>query len=85
MKLPREVSGEELAQLLTKVGYHPTRQTGSHLRLTTQEFGEHQITIPRHHSLKIGTLSGILGEVAAHLQISKDQLTRRLWPPPARK
>jgi len=79
MKLPREVSGEELARLLEKVGYRPTRQTGSHLRLTTQEGGEHHITIPRHPSLKIGTLSGILAEVARHLQISKDQLILRLW------
>lgn len=79
MKLPREVSGEELARLLEKVGYRPSRQTGSHLRLTTQEGGEHHITIPRHPSLKIGTLSGILSEVARHLQISKDQLILRLW------
>jgi predicted RNA binding protein YcfA (HicA-like mRNA interferase family) len=32
MKVPREVSGEDLARLLAQVGYHPTRQTGSHIR-----------------------------------------------------
>jgi predicted RNA binding protein YcfA (HicA-like mRNA interferase family) len=79
MKLPREVSGEDLAQRLEKVGYRPTRQTGSHIRLTATIPGEHHVTIPRHSSLKIGTLSGILRDVAEHLQISKDELLRRLW------
>jgi len=35
MKLPRDISGEELAKLLRKYGYKVTRQTGSHMRLTT--------------------------------------------------
>ena len=79
MKVPREVSGEELARLLAKVGYQTARQTGSHIRLTTQVSGEHHITIPRHQSLKIGTLNNILRDVAQHLKISKDELVRRLW------
>ena len=79
MKVPREVSGEDLARLLAQVGYHPTRQTGSHIRLTTKVPGEHHITIPKHYSLKIGTLNNILRDVAHHLKISKDELVRRLW------
>lgn len=79
MKLPREVSGEELARRLERVGYRPTRQTGSHIRLTATIPSEHHITIPLHPSLKIGTLNGILREVAGHLQISKDELIHRLW------
>jgi len=35
MKLPRDISGEELASLLTKYGYKVTRQTDSHLGLTS--------------------------------------------------
>jgi predicted RNA binding protein YcfA (HicA-like mRNA interferase family) len=35
MKLPRDISGQALAKALLKLGYEPTRQTGSHLRLTT--------------------------------------------------
>lgn len=35
MKLPRDIGGSELASLLGKYGYHVTRQTGSHLRLTS--------------------------------------------------
>ena len=79
MKIPRDVSGEELAKLLTKVGYQITRRSGSHLRLTTFEKEEHHITIPAHASLKIGTLNGILKDVATHLEISKEELIDMLW------
>ena len=37
MKLPRDVSGVDLAKRLGRLGYEVTRQTGSHLRLTTRE------------------------------------------------
>jgi predicted RNA binding protein YcfA (HicA-like mRNA interferase family) len=57
MKLPRDVSGSDLAKALRRLGYQVTRQTGSHLRLTTTERGEHHVTIPNHNPLKIGTLS----------------------------
>lgn len=36
-KLPRDISGSELIKLLSKkLGYIITRQTGSHIRITTQ-------------------------------------------------
>jgi len=41
MTLPRDLSGDDLARVLTRVGYVQTRQTGSHMRLTTQNRGEH--------------------------------------------
>ena len=53
MRLPRDLSGWELAQALRVLGYRVTRQTGSHLRLTTLEQGEHHITIPRHDALRM--------------------------------
>ena len=43
MRIPRDLSGEELAFLLQRFGYHITRQTGSHMRLTTLQGGEHHI------------------------------------------
>jgi predicted RNA binding protein YcfA (HicA-like mRNA interferase family) len=46
MRLPRDLSGSDLAQALRKFGYSITRQAGSHLRLTTHEYGEHHFTIP---------------------------------------
>lgn len=79
MKLPREISGSELAGLLKKYGYQISRQTGSHMRLTTLQQGEHHVTIPAHQNLKIGTLSGILSAVADHLQMDKTDLMKELF------
>ena len=79
MRIPRDTGGEDLAKLLEKVGYRVTRQTGSHMRLTTTGPREHHLTIPRHKSLRLGTVNGILTDVARHLSISKHELVRRLW------
>ncbi|AEA47736.1 type II toxin-antitoxin system HicA family toxin [Archaeoglobus veneficus] len=78
MKLPRDLSGEELARLLRKYGYVVTRQTGSHMRLTRLE-GEHHITIPKHRALKPGTLNSILRGVAEHLGVDKKELIKELF------
>lgn len=79
MRLPRDLSGSDLAQALRKLGYSITRQTGSHLRLTTFEHGEHHLTIPQHTPLRIGTLSAILADVATHFDITREQLLERLF------
>ena len=79
MRLPRGVDGEELAALLRRYGYEVTRQTGSHLRLTTTQEGEHHVTIPRHGSLRVGTLSAILRDVAEHLEIPRQILVDTLF------
>lgn len=79
MKLPRDVSGDELATLLRGYGYEATRQTGSHLRLTRSTDGtEHHVTVPRHDPLRVGTLSAILGDVAAHLGLERAELAAKL-------
>jgi predicted RNA binding protein YcfA (HicA-like mRNA interferase family) len=79
MKLPRNLSGDDLAKALERLGYQVTRQTGSHLRLTTDQNGEHHVTIPGHDSFRIGTLSSILRDIAAHHGLSKDELTELLF------
>ena len=80
MKLPRDVSGAELARLLRRYGYQVTRQTGSHLRLTSNFKGsEHHVTIPVHGSLRVGTLSQILSDVANYLELSRDQFISELF------
>jgi predicted RNA binding protein YcfA (HicA-like mRNA interferase family) len=78
MRLPRDWSGEKLAKLLRRYGYEITRQTGSHLRLTTQQGGEHHVTIPRHTPLRVGTLNAILKDVAQHHGLERDELLRDL-------
>jgi predicted RNA binding protein YcfA (HicA-like mRNA interferase family) len=79
MRLPRDVSGAALAQALEALGYRVVRQSGSHLRLTTGQRGEHHLTIPNHDSLRAGTLSGILGDVAEHFGLTRDALIARLF------
>ena len=79
MKLPRDLSGLELAKALSVVGYRVTRQTGSHIRLTAEQPSQHHITVPAHDPLKVGTLSAILGDVAVHLKISRDDLLQNLF------
>ncbi len=79
MKLPRDITGLELAKTLDVLGYRITRQTGSHIRLTTQRPGEHHLTIPAHDPLNIGTLAAILAGIAAHQKLSRDELLQRLF------
>jgi predicted RNA binding protein YcfA (HicA-like mRNA interferase family) len=79
MRLPRDLSGERLAILLQRYGYEVTRQSGSHLRLTTAQAGEHHITIPRHQAIRVGTLSAILKDVSGHLDIERDELIKALF------
>ena len=64
--------GPDLAKRLSAFEYVVTRQTGSHMRLTTQRNGEHHVTITHlHKPLRVGTLNGILSDVAAHLGMPK--------------
>ncbi len=78
MRLPRDVSGSRLAAALAVLGYAVTRQTGSHIRLTTVQNGEHHATIPNHDALRVGTLSEILSDVAGHFGLTRDALLERL-------
>jgi predicted RNA binding protein YcfA (HicA-like mRNA interferase family) len=79
VRLPRDVTGVQLAQALRVLGYELTRQKGSHMRLTTHQKGEHHISIPAHDPLRVGLLAGILDDVAGHFQISRDDLLRQLF------
>jgi len=78
MRLPRDLGGVELAGLLQQYGYAITRQTGSHIRLTTLIGGEHHVTIPAHKPLRVGTLNAILRDVAEHLDMNRDVLLETL-------
>jgi predicted RNA binding protein YcfA (HicA-like mRNA interferase family) len=71
MRIPRDISGDELERALRRAfGYVRTRQVGSHCRLTTQLRGEHHLTVPAHSPIKTGTLRAILNEVAAHQRLA---------------
>lgn len=79
MKIPRDISGKDLSGKLKIFEYKITRQSGSHMRLTTQQKGTHNITIPNHNSLRIGTISAILTDISEHFQIEKQKLVSMLF------
>lgn len=76
MKLPRDVDGAQLVKALAVLGYTATRQTGSHIRITTQQNGENHEVIPHHSPLKVGTLASILKHIATHHRMSMEALVR---------
>lgn len=79
MRLPRDLSGDDLIQGLRGLGYEPTRQTGSHVRLTrTTHEGVFHLTVPRHKALRLGTLNGILNTISEQLGAPKEDLLRRI-------
>jgi len=78
MKLPRDLDGTQLVKALGILGYQTTRQSGSHIRVTTQRDGENHEVIPNHHPIKAGTLSSILKHIAAHHKITVEDLLKML-------
>jgi predicted RNA binding protein YcfA (HicA-like mRNA interferase family) len=78
VKLPRDTDGPRLVKALRVLGYEPTRQTDSHIRVTTQQDGENHEVIPNHYPIKTGTLSSILKRIAAHHGTSMEDLLKML-------
>jgi predicted RNA binding protein YcfA (HicA-like mRNA interferase family) len=78
VRIPRDLNGSKLVKALHALGYERVRQDGSHLRLTTQQGGQHHVTVPNHNPIKLGTLTGILKAVAAHHKLTLEDLVRKL-------
>jgi len=78
MKLPRDIDGARLVKTLKVFGYETTRQSGSHIRVTTQQDGENHEVIPYHDPIKTGTLASILKRIAKHHRITVDELLKKL-------
>jgi predicted RNA binding protein YcfA (HicA-like mRNA interferase family) len=79
LRLPHNIDSQNLIKALRVFGYEPTRQTGSHIRLTTHQNSQHHLTIPNHDPIRIGTLNAILAEIAAHFEISKGEVADLLF------
>jgi predicted RNA binding protein YcfA (HicA-like mRNA interferase family) len=80
MRLPRDIGSQDLARRLGQYGYSISRQTGSHLKLTSNHNGrEHQVTFTTGYPFRMATLNNILVEVAAYLAIEKDALVAALF------
>lgn len=77
MKLPRDLSGDDLIALLSKCwGYVKVHQVGSHVILQTQEPSPHRVAVPAHKCLRVGTLNAILSSVAAHKNVPKEAILK---------
>ena len=82
MKLPRDLSGEEVARLLARrYGYQMSRSKGSHMTVTkTSPSGsKHSVTVPRHKDVRVGTLDSIVNDVAEFLDLSKGEVRETLF------
>jgi predicted RNA binding protein YcfA (HicA-like mRNA interferase family) len=78
MRIPRDMDAATLVKALGRVGYMPSRQTGSHIRLTAHHPQQCHITVPNHSPIKVGTLNSILTEVAVQQRMTRDELLRQL-------
>jgi len=64
MRIPRDVDARNLIKVLERYGYIFRRQEGSHIRMSKIIADKvHNITIPNHNPLKIGTLQRIAKEI----------------------
>ncbi len=79
MRRPRNISSKQLIRKLRMYGYEPTRQSGSHIRLTTEKNGQHHITIPAQKQLAIGKITSILWEMVRHFNIPRPELVKQLF------
>ena len=80
-KIPRDINGKELVKILGKLGYKEIRRTSSHIRLAANISNKltHNITIPDHDPIKIGTLNNIISDLADNLKIEKKELVEKLF------
>ena len=81
MKLPRDLSGAEVARRLARhFGYRVTRSRSSHMAVTLMEGGDqHQVTVPGHRDVRIGTLNAIIADVTAFLGRPKQAVRDTLF------
>ena len=81
-KLPRSLSGERLADHLCQYWkYVYLRQSGSHILPGTDTLSRRTQAVPCHSPLKVGTLSAILGQVATHKGLTREDILRDLQLP----
>jgi len=79
VKLPRELSGRELARVLcARWAYRQVNQVGSHIILQTETPQHHRLSVPDHKPLRIGTLNAILRQVAAAKVVTREDILATL-------
>ena len=82
MRLPRDLSGGEVARRLGRHYGDRTRRTrGSHMTVAAETPGgtRHSVTVPTHRSVSIGTLDAIVGDVAEAFGLEKAEVRETLF------
>lgn len=79
MRIPTNLTSEELSAALSNGGYAVTRQTAHHYRLTTLVRGEHHVTFPRSQPLSLDVTKVVLSSVAKHHRQSVEEMAERLF------
>lgn len=75
MRTGEVMDGEELARLLGRFGYERTRQSESHMRLTSSAKGKvHHITVP----LQSSQVGWALKDIAIYLETDPEKLREEL-------
>ena len=67
MKLPTDVSGQELITVLLRVGFVVNRQRGSHIVLRRGD-PYARVVVPDHKQVRPGTLRQILNEAGVTVE-----------------
>jgi len=65
MKVPRDVSGEQAARALMRLGFADIRQTGSHRIMRKNQ---RTVVVPMHRPIKPGTLKGLVEQAGLTLE-----------------
>ena len=73
MKLPTDLSGQELRKALERVGFVYQRQKGSHMILRRED-PYSRVIVPDHKTLRLGTLKQILNEAGITTEQLKELL-----------
>ena len=79
MKLPRDVSGQELVKALGRLGYLKVRQEGSHVRLSHPGPPQHHLTVPLHNPIRPGMLAALLDQVAEAQKVTRAKLLDQIF------
>ena len=67
MKLPTDLSGQELVKVLLRVGFAVNRRRGSHIILRRGD-PYARVVVPDHKRLRPGTLRQILNEAGVTVE-----------------
>lgn len=78
MRLPRTSRGG-ISPELSRRSDARCFARGSHIRLTARTEPQHHLTIPDHAALRVGTLAGVVADVAAHQGLTRDEVLGRLF------